>query len=190
MKIITFIGEYIKHPRNTGAITPSSEILAKNMIESINFEHSKTIVELGPGTGVFTEKLVKRKKKDTFLILIEINETFVKDLQHKYSQDLSVHVIHGSAENLKKYLEELELDSVDFILSGLPFTSMPIDVSEQILRNVRDSLLHSGKFITFQYSRVKKKFIQSFFPRITETKVWLNFPPAYVLACEKGQETR
>lgn len=190
MQIITFINEFIKHPRNTGALTPSSEELAMNMIESINFAHSKTIVELGPGTGAFTEKLVRQKKKDTFLILIEINGTFVKELQHKYAQDPSVHVIHGSAENLKNYLEELNLEQVDFVLSGLPFASMPLEVSGRILQNVRDSLLLRGKFITFQYSLVKKKYIQSFFPRITEKRVWLNFPPAYVLSCEKGQEIR
>ncbi len=188
--MITFINEFIKHPRYIGALMPSSAMLAKNMIAAINFEHSKTIVELGPGTGAFTEKIAKQKKKETLLILIEINGTFVKNLKQQYAQDPSVQVIHGSAENLKKYLEVLNVDRVDYVLSGLPFASMPLDVSERVLRNVRDSLLHSGKFITFQYSLVKKKFIQRFFPRIIEKRVLLNFPPAFVLSCEQWQETR
>lgn len=190
MQIITFLNEFVKQPRNIGALLPSSEILAKNMIESINFDKAKTIVELGPGTGVFTKKIMKKKRKDTVLILIELNETFVRRLQQEYANNNRVYVIHGSAENLKMYLHELKINQVDFVLSGLPFTSLPIDVSERILRNVRDSLLSGGQFITFQYTLVKKAFIQSFFPTITGKRVWLNFPPAYVLACGSGEESR
>ncbi|MGL5353252.1 MAG: SAM-dependent methyltransferase, partial [Clostridium sp.] len=73
MKWLNFLEEYIKSPRTIGAVAPSSERLAKKMIESINFESAECIVEYGPGTGVFTEKLVRNKKRSTILILIEYN---------------------------------------------------------------------------------------------------------------------
>ncbi len=186
MEMITFFNEFAKHPRNTGAIAPSTKGLARKMMDTINFNKAKTIVELGPGTGVFTRELLKQKKKDTLLILIEINETFSKKLQQEYANNPSVRVIQGSAENIKKYIEGLKTAEIDYVLSGLPFTSLPGDVSKRILQNVRDSLTREGKFITFQYSLVKKTFIQAFFPSIAAKKVWLNFPPAYVLSCIKG----
>ncbi len=92
---------------------------------------------------------------------------------------------HGSAENIKKYMEEFHIECVDYVLSGLPFTSLPEEVSKRILNNVMESIHENGKFITFQYSLVKKGFIQHFFPEITLEKVWLNFPPAYVFSCKK-----
>ncbi|GHI00749.1 class I SAM-dependent methyltransferase [Neobacillus kokaensis] len=183
MQIVTFLNEFVKHPRNTGAIAPSSRKLAKKMVDVIHFNNAKTIVELGPGTGSFTKEIMKRKQKDTLFILIEINETFVRRLQQEYANDPSVHVVHGSAENIKNYLAELNVAAADYVLSGLPFTSLPFEVSKQILQNVRDSLTVSGKFITFQYSLVKKTFIQKYFPSIRAKKVWLNLPPAYVLSC-------
>ena len=166
MQFITFLSEFIKHPKNTGAIAPSSNILAKAMVDAIDFDVAKCIVELGPGTGSFTKEIMKRKKKRTTFILIEINEVFFKKLQKQY--------------------EELQINGVDYVLSGLPFTSLPKEESSRILNNVMESLRENGKFITFQYSLVKKGFIEAFFPDIQLKKVWFNFPPAYVFSCKKS----
>lgn len=186
MQLITFLTQFIKQPKNTGAIAPSSKILAKKMVEAINFEEAQCIVELGPGTGSFTSEIMKRKKNETKCILIEINEVFCKELQERFKDDSSVCVIHGSAENVTKYVEELNIDKIDYVLSGLPFTSLPANVSSRILHNVKGVLRENGEFITFQYSLVRKSFIQTFFSEISLKKVWFNIPPAYVFSCRKG----
>ena len=46
MQLITFLHEFIKHPKHTGAIAPSSKILAKKMVDVIDFNKAKCIVEL------------------------------------------------------------------------------------------------------------------------------------------------
>lgn len=184
-KMITFLSEYIRHPRTTGAIAPSSKYLARKMAEQIDYKKTKTIVELGPGTGVFTKEILKRKAPDTNLILIEINETFVKQLQTEFKHIPNFHIIHGSAENMKDYLNELNLTTIDVVISGLPFASMPTTVSKNILKKVSHCLDADGRFITFQYSLIKKSFIQQYFPSIASKKVWGNLPPAYVLSCRK-----
>ncbi|AIK36087.1 MULTISPECIES: class I SAM-dependent methyltransferase [Bacillus] len=185
MQLITFLTEFVKHPKNTGAIAPSSNILAKKMVGAINFEEAKYILELGPGTGSFTREIIKRKKEHTIFILIEINEVFFKKLQKQFKDDPNVLVIHGSAENIKKYIKELQIEKVDYVLSGLPFTSLPTEVSSRILSSVMESLSEDGEFITFQYSLARKAFIQTFFQEISLKKVWLNLPPAHVLSCRK-----
>lgn len=190
MQFITFLTQFIKQPKHTGAIAPSSKILAKKMVEAIDFEKAKYIVELGPGTGVFTKEIMRRKKSETKCILIEINEVFCKQLQEQFKDDTNVFVIHGSAENIQKYMEELHIDEIDYILSGLPFTSLPKNVSSRILRNVQEALRENGEFITFQYSLAKKPFIQTFFSEIALKKVWLNVPPAYVFSCKNERGGR
>ncbi len=155
------------------------------MVDVIDFNKAKCIVELGPGTGVFTKEIMKRKKQDTIFLLIEINEVFCKELKRKFKDEQNVIVVHGSAENIKKYMEEFHIECVDYVLSGLPFTSLPEEVSKRILNNVMEAIHENGEFITFQYSLVKKGFIQHFFPKITLEKVWLNFPPAYIFSCKK-----
>ncbi|MGE6514654.1 class I SAM-dependent methyltransferase [Lysinibacillus sphaericus] len=188
MQYITFLTEFIKHPKNTGAISPSSKILAKKMVEAIIFEEAHCIVELGPGTGSFTKEIMKSKQQQTKLVLIENNEIFASALTKQYQDDPSVFVIHGSAENLSSYLKSLHIKKIDYILSGLPFTSLEPAVSSRILNNVNETLHEDGEFITFQYSLVKKSFIQNFFDDITLKKVWVNIPPAYVLSCKKGSQ--
>lgn len=183
MQLITFLAEFIKHPKTIGAISPSSKKLARKMVETICFKNAQCIVELGPGTGSFTKELIKRKERSTKLILIENNEVFYEKLRKQFEQEPSVIVIHGSAEDLCMYMTALNIEKIDYVVSGLPFTSLNPAVSSRILGNVKDCL-KDGKFITFQYSLVRKSFIQNFFEDITHEKVWINLPPAYVLSCK------
>jgi len=185
MQFITFLTEFIKHPKNIGAVSPSSKKLAKKIVEAICFKKAQCIVELGPGTGSFTKELMKRKAHTTKLILIENNTVFYNKLRQQYGHEPNVIIIYGSAENLGLYMKNLNIETIDYIVSGLPFTSLNPVVASRILQNVKECL-EEGEFITFQYSLVKKSFIQQFFDTITHEKVWINLPPAYVLNCRQG----
>lgn len=185
MQYVTFLSQFIQHPRSIGAIIPSSPMLASAMIQRIDFDNVNCIVELGPGTGIFTEELIKRKKKNTPLILIEINERFAKTLHDQYQNEPNVHVIHGSAENVQQYVQELNITEVDVVISGLPFSSLPNKISSLILLHVQKTLSKNGLFVTFQYSQIKKIFLGNFFSDIVTHKVWLNLPPAYVYTCKR-----
>ena len=169
MQLITFLTEFIKHPKTIGAISPSSKKLAHKMVQPICFETAQCIVELGPG----------------MLILIEHNAIFCEKLRHQFAHEANVVVVNGSAENLRQFMDELHIEKIDYVISGLPFTSLKSDVSCCILSNVKDCL-RNGKFITFQYSLVKKAFFQTYFEDISHEKVWMNMPPAYVLSYKLG----
>ena len=58
---VIFLSQYITNPRSIGAVLPSSKFLADKMVESIDFKKAKYIVEYGPGTGVFTNKLLENE---------------------------------------------------------------------------------------------------------------------------------
>lgn len=183
MKFTKFLLEYIKSPRKVGAIAPSSERLAEKMIESIDFENAKCIVEYGPGTGVFTDKLVKRKNKNILLMLVENNKEFCKQLEDKYNKDDNVVIINDSAENIDEHLRKYNINKVDYVVSGLPFASLPKSVSNKILKKTETILKRDGLFITFQYTLLKKGYISSYFRDIKLERVIFNMPPAYVLKC-------
>ena len=183
-----FIKEFIKNPKFIGAVAPSSEYLAKKMVEDINFKKCNCIIEYGPGTGVFTEKLIARKNEDTLLLVIENNKEFYEDLFSMYGYKKNVKIINDGAENIKKYLIEYNIKKVDYIVSGLPFTVLPISISNIILKNTMDILSNKGEFITFQYSLLKKNFFKKYFNNIKVKKAMINLPPAYVFKCKvKGE---
>lgn len=181
MDIIQFMKQSILYPRTVGAIVPSSKFSARKMIEPIDFEQTSTIVELGAGTGVFTKELVKKKQKDTILVVFEINKEFANQLEEKYKEDNTVIIINDSAEKLIHY----DLKNVDYIISGLPFVTLEKRASTQILNNVSSVLKEKGKFITIQYTRRQFQFISSFFDSFQTKREYYNIPPAYIVVCQK-----
>ena len=173
--------EFLKHPRKIGAIAPSGRHLSAEMMAPIDFASAKVIVEYGPGTGSFTRELVARRRSGTVLILIEQNEAFCEQLRASYGGLPDLFIMHGSAGNVGQYLEACGVHSADYIVSGLPFTSLPAAVSDHILNAAKPALGQDGRFITFQYSLVKKKFLEQYFQMTDCRKVIKNLPPAFVL---------
>lgn len=182
-----FIKEFIKSPKSIGSITPSSKYLSNKMIENVNFEKCNCIIEYGPGTGVFTEKIIARKKEDTLFIVFENDKLFADKLTNKYRYKKNVKIINDSAENIKKYLNLYNISDIDYIVSGLPFTSLPREISDKILKTTSSLIQEKDKsFITFQYSLVKKNYFNNYFDNINVDRELLNMPPAYILECKNA----
>ena len=76
-----FLKNFLKNWKEVGSITPSSRFLTKKMLESIDFSKADTIVELGPGTGVFTKEILIRMKSNAKLIILETNHQFSENLK-------------------------------------------------------------------------------------------------------------
>jgi len=183
MRKLKFLLQYIFKPRTVGAVLPSSRFLARKMVAGINFDGAKCVVEFGAGTGVFTEKILEKCHADTMVLVFETNETFAMPLIEKYAGVPNVRVINDSAAKVATYLAENGLENADYILSGLPFASLPPEVSHNILKEARACLKQVGLFVTFQYSLLKKGLIEEYFPKIQISREFRNVPPAYVLRC-------
>lgn len=185
-----FVLEYIKNPKKVGAVTASSKYLAKEMMRLIDFKRAKVIVEYGPGTGVFTEKILARINEDTTVILVEINKNFYDELVRIYGYKKNVIIINDSAEKIEEILKERSIEEVDYIISGLPFASLPKEVSENILTSTKRLIKNKGEFITFQYTLMKERLINSYFDNTNYSYVIRNFPPAYVFRCDNKVSNR
>ncbi|WGG46571.1 rRNA adenine N-6-methyltransferase family protein [Rossellomorea sp. DA94] len=183
MKSTAFFLQYVLFPRKTGAVLPSSDYLAEKMVESVQFQTARCIVEYGAGTGVFTEKILKYRKSETIILVFESNQAFYELLQEKYEKEPNLVILNDTAENIEHYLKVYGLTSIDYVISGLPFASLPKPVSNAILNKTRNSLKADGAFITFQYSLLKKALFDQYFDDIDVTREYRNVPPAYVLCC-------
>lgn len=178
---MNFFLEYCKHPFTIGAVAPSSRHLAVKMLEPVDFNTCKCIVEYGPGTGVFTREVIRRKKDETVFLIIEQNQEFYKNLLAEFGDCKNVILCHGDAAKIKMYLKKYKIEHVDAIISGLPFASLPKDVSTKIFLETQDVIRNCGKFITFQYTMLKKGMFLQYFDIRKTTFELRNFPPAFVL---------
>lgn len=170
--------------RTVGAVAPSSKYLADKMLSKVDFATAKVIVEYGPGTGVFTKEILKRKRLETKLFVVERNQAFSDVLIKKYAHHQGVYLINDSVEHIETILKQHKVKQVDYIVSGLPFAALPVHVSEKILTSTARLLGTHGAFITFQYTMLKKNYMHGFFKHITITKEYRNLPPAYVFYCK------
>ncbi len=189
---MSFLGEYIRHPFTIGAVAPSSRFLAKKMVQDIDFEACDCIVEYGPGTGVFTRELLRRKNKKTPLLLIEQNEKFCRDLKKRYGKYRTVSVCRGSAEDVEKFVAKLGKPQNCCVVSGLPFASLPKPVTDAILKATKRVIGREGKFVTFQYTLFKKHVFTKYFEIAGCRYELRNLPPAFVLTMKNpaGRRSR
>ena len=176
-----FLREYISAPNTIGAIAPSSRHLAAAMTASIDFGKARCIVEYGAGTGVFTREGAARKRRDTTYIVIEQNDCFYEMLRKQFQGMPGVVLIHGDAGNVCSFLREQGFRNADYVISGLPFTSLPQQVSHRILTQTQKAIGMEGVFTTFQYTLLRKTFLENYFNIQKVVRVWRNLPPAYVL---------
>jgi len=178
-----FLKNFIKNPRQMGSITPSSRILARSMVKDINFNEPCVIVEYGPGEGVFTKNIINQLNEDSVFVIIEVNIDFYRKLKEAYSDLPNVHVFLESVCQTDKILEGLNIDKVDYIVSGIPFSSISSQLSKDIIEVTSKILADHGVFITFQYTNTKMSLFSTSFKTISVSKVWRNFPPAFIFTC-------
>ncbi|SDD32864.1 Phospholipid N-methyltransferase [Paenibacillus sp. UNCCL117] len=182
-QMLLFLSQYIKNPNSIGAILPSSKYVVEKMIEKIDFDKAKYLAEYGPGTGVITEKLIKARKKDTLLMLFENNKKFCDLLKKKYRGEPNLLVINQSPKCMEEYLIKHNIPWLDYVISSIPLTNMPIQEATSILYVTKKHFLPTSSFITCQYSTTKKGLFSTYFKKIEITSEIKNIPPAYILHC-------
>jgi phospholipid N-methyltransferase len=176
-----FVKEFFRNPAVVGSLVPSSQELTDQVMAPIDFSKANCIVEYGPGTGVFTDAIIQRRRAETVLLLVEVNEEFCRLLKERYAGQPNVHVVLGSADKTAEYLRAIDAPPAEYVVCGLPFSSMPLRLDWRILEHTREILLPNGKLILFQYSLQNTKLFERFFCLVQQKHVLRNLPPAYVL---------
>ena len=180
----SFFQRFLKEKKMVGAISPSSIFLTNKMLENIDFEKTKVLVEIGPGTGVFTKKVLSRMQPNSVFLVFELNTDFFQELQTKIV-DKRVIFINDSAEKLQAYLDQFNISKVDAIISSLPLSNFYQRLTLKLLRTFQSCLSDTGKYIQFQYSLKQKQELKHVFSKVKITFTLWNIPPAFVYTCSK-----
>jgi phospholipid N-methyltransferase len=146
---VQFIQAFLKNPLKVGAIAPSSSELTERMLEDIRPDKNAVVLELGVGTGAFTKRIKEiTPNKDSYLG-IELDRGLIQCLRKKFPD---MHFMRGNACKSFAIHKRSELGKVGFILSGLPFVSMPNDVNDRIFAQIEKFMEQGCMFRTFQYA--------------------------------------
>ncbi len=143
---LNFLKEWLAAPLRIGAVAPSGDSLAEIITRDISAEHAP-VIELGPGTGVFTRSLIERGIPENKLALVESSQEFAKRLEGQFPAS-NILCIDAST------LDQIELfdgEQAGAIISGLPLFSMPNRKVVEILQASFSHLRPGGFFFQFTY---------------------------------------
>ena len=180
---LLFARNFFRHPRMLGSIVPSSRFLIRELLAPIDWKRARVIVEYGPGVGGITAEVLRRMPSDGVLIAIEMNPDFVSYL-HGALRDPRLRVVEGSAESVDEVLRRCGQSQADYIISGIPFSTIPAPLRERILRKTRAALAPGGAFLVYQFSTRVLQDLKRIFGVVARKFEPLNVLPAHLFICQ------
>lgn len=184
---LQFFQAFLKNPLKVGAIAPSSPDLARKMLDGVEPNEDSVLLELGVGTGAFTKFIADVVPCEKSYLGIELDKQLVKNLRKKFP---ALRFMRGNACKTFALHKRSKFGKVDFILSGLPFVSMPGAVNDKIFSQIELFMDQGCTFRTFQYahgyympSAIKiREFMRNRYGASERSALIVkNVPPAYTL---------
>ena len=182
-----FLRGFLKHPVMVGSIIPSSRVLIEKMLRPVDWENTKLFVEYGPGVGTFTRPLLDKLSQDAKLVTIDTNPEFTNYLKESIDDGRLI-AVTGSAADVAEILKQRGLGKADYVLSGLPFSTLPPGVGDAIAKATSSVIRSGGAFLVYQFSPKVRDFIAPHFDRIDRGFEWINVPPATLFWAWKGKK--
>jgi len=181
-----FLRGFLKNPVMVGSVIPSSRVLIDKMLGPVDWANTKLFVEYGPGVGTFTRPILDRLAPDARLVTIDTNPYFTRYLMQSID-DPRLIAVNGSAADVEKHLAERNLGQADYVLSGLPFSTLPPGVGDAIAEATSKVIRPGGAFLVYQFSPKVRDFIEPHFAPIKRGFEWVNVPPATLFWAYNGK---
>ncbi len=179
---VLFAKNFLKHPRLLGSFVPSSPFLIKQLLDSVDWRRARVVVEFGPGIGNMSREILDRMRPDAVLVAIELNPEFVGFLRSDID-DPRFHVVEGSALDIREILNTLQLPRVDYIVSGIPYSTIPHETRCDILRESRSMMQNDGAMLVYQFTRTVLPYLERSFRRVEQDFMLWNILPARIFRC-------
>jgi len=199
-----FLREFFNHFHTTGAVLPSGPWLASALVLYLTDTPAtggRRVLEVGPGTGAVTRRIVASLRAGDRLDLVELNESFVRRLRDRFQTEPAFQAVAPQTRILHCPIEELQPDGgYDVIVSGLPLNNFSAELVRKILSSLTCMLTSGGTLSFFEYIAVRhaksllsgaaeRHRLQGVTAALRETLgrweirrdwVWPNVPPAWV----------
>lgn len=182
-----FFEGFLKHPVMVGSIIPSSRFTIAKMLAPVNWSECRLFVEYGPGVGTFCRPVLERLRRDGSLIVIDTNPLYIAYL-NRTIRDSRFTAVLGSAADVEDIIRAHGHDHADYVLSGLPFSTLPDGVGPEIAAATHRVLRPGGAFLVYQFSAKAREFMARHFNRIDRGFEFWNVLPCQLFWGWKDEE--
>lgn len=163
----------------TGAFKETSRGVELEICARLPQGPGKVVVEYGMGHGNITREILSRLAPDAKLYAFEVNAEFCQVVKDEIRDERLV-IVNDSAENLGKHVAT----PVDGFISSIPFTFIPKETGDQIIRLSYEKLNQGCYFSQVLYSGFHFKRFEKVFDESSK-KVLKNIPMEYIYHCRK-----
>jgi phospholipid N-methyltransferase len=190
----------LRHPKQVGEAVPTMRHTCRVMAAKATRDALPgCLVELGSGNGRRSTQALLEAAGERSVILTELDPVLRRALIRRHWGDPRVKAILADAQDVSRLFSGQGLGTVfdnhQNLIKGpynqlvgqspaawycfLPFLSLPMDVSTNVLAMVRRL---GGRITLIQYtSRREAELVEAFGDNFTRQRVWRNLlPPAYV----------
>ena len=171
-----FFRGFLEHPKMVGSIIPSSDHTIAKMLGPVKWDECRLFVEYGPGVGTFCRPVLERLRGDGALIVIDTNPLYI-DYLKRTIRDSRFTAVLGSAEDVEQIVRAHGHEHADYVLSGLPFSTLPDGVGPAIVESTHRVLRPGGAFLVYQFSARARDYMARCFARIEQGFELLNVLP-------------
>lgn len=186
---MAFLREYLRAPGDLGTCFVSSKRMSRAMVEGLDLERARAVVELGPGTGAITRAVLERIPAGCSFVAIERNDRMAELFRGKFPR---VRLYADDAANIGTICAREGIGGVDAVVSGLPWLIFPEALQARILRETVGLMRPGARLnaITYNAGRLMPKvrrfrrLMESMFSEVgVRGPIWGNLPPAFVYSC-------
>lgn len=190
---IGFFRQFLKAPKELGTCFTSGKGLVKALTSDMGLESAKAVVELGPGSGPLTERIVHLIPAGAVFFTVESNAGLVELLRTRFP---TVTTYHDDALNVSAIAKQhgVQPGTVDAVVSSLPFLLFDDDLQDRMLGAIAKVLRPGGRFsmVTYRPERIMtsardfRRRMERHFAKVERAAfVPTNIPPAHVYRCTK-----
>lgn len=174
-----FFRAWLANPLRVASIVPSSNQLALAITQEISAA-TGPVLELGPGTGVFTRALLARGVSEENIVLVESGGEFTAKLRQQFPRAKLLEMDAATLRSAELFHER----KAGAAVSGLPLLSMSPRKVAAILRGAFDQLRDDGAIYQFTYGLrcpVPRRLLDRLgLTAVRISTTYANLPPASV----------
>ena len=174
-----FFRRWMANPLQMGSIVPSSPALCRRVAEHTHAAPDEAVVELGAGTGVVTQMLIKQGVIPAErLFVVEI----VRDMAEHLRAELpaAARVIEGDARRLPALIPTEWHNKIGTVIVGIPLVLLPFAEQRRFIDAI-EAVAPGKGFILYTYC-ITSPLDWKKHGLVAKREAWtlLNVPPASV----------
>ncbi|MFN8854985.1 MAG: class I SAM-dependent methyltransferase [Planctomycetaceae bacterium] len=161
-RFLTEHTEFFRQVRDTfhttGAVAPSSSFVARALTRPMERHNGpKRILEVGPGTGSITRRIVTLLRPEDRLDTVELNDKFVDVLRHRLQHEPDFVRVADRVGVHHMAIQDFKADApYDYIISGLPINNFTADLVREMFGVMFNLLAPEGVLTYFEYIYMRK----------------------------------